>query len=399
MKWVYLNSKLERFDFSEDSSGFYYGTSLNDPIHPQEITNQKIAAFDLDSTLIKTKSGKTFAINASDWKWFSSNVPNVLQKYYSMGYRIMIITNQARIKNNQNLLETFKEKMEQIEISLANYSNMTSGMTFEVFCLNHKNVFRKPYPTLIDVLFKTVIDSKSFFCGDAANRPGDHSNSDAAFAYNSFLSFCTPEQLFLSEKENGSMLESGNRPNKKISLEYKPKSDKPELIIMVGYPGSGKSSICQKILQDSLFSLKSYDDFRKSKRIHILSLDELKTRPKLYAEMHKIIYKRETMLIDNTNLSSDDRDKLIQILKDDGCRNDYVVRAICVQRTLEESYRLNCYRFYKTYTVDNKFIPLHVYKMMGAKFSQPNTEMEDIDIVELVEPGDPIDIANIFHFE
>ena len=33
----------------------------------------KLAAFDLDWTLIKPKSGKTFAKNAADWKFLKNN--------------------------------------------------------------------------------------------------------------------------------------------------------------------------------------------------------------------------------------------------------------------------------------------------------------------------------------
>jgi len=32
------------------------------------VLSNKLACFDLDSTLIKTKSGKTFAIDENDWE-------------------------------------------------------------------------------------------------------------------------------------------------------------------------------------------------------------------------------------------------------------------------------------------------------------------------------------------
>ena len=41
----------------------------------------KIAAFDLDYTLIKPKSGKKFPIDKNDWEWMYSNVPNKLKEY------------------------------------------------------------------------------------------------------------------------------------------------------------------------------------------------------------------------------------------------------------------------------------------------------------------------------
>lgn len=41
----------------------YYGYS-------KLISSEKIASFDMDSTLIETKSGGTFAKNAQDWRYW-----------------------------------------------------------------------------------------------------------------------------------------------------------------------------------------------------------------------------------------------------------------------------------------------------------------------------------------
>jgi len=408
MKWSHLTSNLDKTDDVDDvdeKSGFYYGSNLNKFISPHQISSEKgvspskIASFDLDSTLIKTKTGYTFPKDADDWKWFSPNVPNMLKTYFSKGYRIMIITNQGRLKNNQNLLSIFRNKVDQIEQDLMNrYTD--SNINFEVICLNYKNVFRKPYPTVIDLIFPNGLTADSFYCGDAAGRPSDHSDSDATFAYNSFMRFCTPEQLFLKKYFDKSMLNISIRPLSMCTYRYShnPKN-RPELIIMVGYPGSGKSHITKKIIADSLFSLESYDEFCRSKHITVLSLDNLKTRPRLYGEMKNIIYARQSMIIDNTSLSSDDRTKLIQILEDCGCRSEYVVRVILIKRNMEDSYRLNCYRLYRNHYTDSKFIPHRVYKMMRAKLVEPNIDSEDIDIIDEVVPGDPNDIAYYFHYE
>lgn len=47
--------------------------------------NRKIAAFDLDSTLIKTKSGNTFPRSATDWQWWNTVVPGKLRELNSNG--------------------------------------------------------------------------------------------------------------------------------------------------------------------------------------------------------------------------------------------------------------------------------------------------------------------------
>jgi len=51
---------------------------------------RKIAAFDLDSTLITSKSGKKHADNATDWKWWDSSVPLRLRDLYHVDGYVLI---------------------------------------------------------------------------------------------------------------------------------------------------------------------------------------------------------------------------------------------------------------------------------------------------------------------
>ena len=60
--------------------------------------NNKIAAFDLDSTLIKTKSGRTFPTDHNDWQLWSDNISEILKKLQKNGFQIMIFSNQSRLK-------------------------------------------------------------------------------------------------------------------------------------------------------------------------------------------------------------------------------------------------------------------------------------------------------------
>ena len=53
-----------------------------------------IAAFDLDYTLIKPKSGKKFPVDKNDWEWMYPNVLEKLKEYYENKYTIVIFTNQ-----------------------------------------------------------------------------------------------------------------------------------------------------------------------------------------------------------------------------------------------------------------------------------------------------------------
>jgi DNA 3'-phosphatase len=447
MKWVYLNRNLEPGNFDLDKIGFVYGSNLNpsspsspsfpsfpsspsspsSPSFPSSPSSpsfpilsnigmcDKIAGFDLDSTLIKTKSGKTFAQNSDDWQWFNYiTVPHILNKCYLAGFRIQIITNQAGIKQDLAKLKIFTDKLSKIEVELR---KMYPDIRYEVFCLNNKDVFRKPFPTVIDSLFDSGINPSSFYCGDAAGRPLDHSASDIEFAYNTRLKFCTPEYLFNSDKESHGVLDHTkiildhpknilNRSHQSIinsnSYIYKPHDpNKSELIIMVGFPGSGKSYLANKIKCDSLFSVHdTYESFARSRPIlDIVSLDNYNgSRPRLINRIKELAISRSSMIIDNTSLSSSDREKIISVLDLKNVRQYYTVRVILVASSISASYKSNCYRFYKNYKHDSKFIPDYVYRMMRSRYDEPDSMTEDIDIIDIVNPCNPVDYAYQFFY-
>ena len=57
----------------------------------------QIAGYDMDGTLISTKSGKVFATNYDDWQILYNEVPGKLKKLHESGYKIVIFTNQAGV--------------------------------------------------------------------------------------------------------------------------------------------------------------------------------------------------------------------------------------------------------------------------------------------------------------
>ena len=78
----------------------------------------KIASFDMDSTLIETKSGATFAKDEHDWVFWHESVPAKMKELYDNEYKIVIFTNQKGIgtgktgaKEIQNKIETITAKM------------------------------------------------------------------------------------------------------------------------------------------------------------------------------------------------------------------------------------------------------------------------------------------------
>jgi len=75
--------------------------------------SNKIAGFDLDNTIISTKSGKVFPVDKDDWKIKYTNVIPNLKKLYEKNYNIIIFTNQNGIGKNISL-QDFIDKCENI---------------------------------------------------------------------------------------------------------------------------------------------------------------------------------------------------------------------------------------------------------------------------------------------
>ncbi|XP_067939275.1 bifunctional polynucleotide phosphatase/kinase-like isoform X3 [Watersipora subatra] len=217
--------------------------------------NIKIAGFDMDGTLIITASGAKWPKNRDDWKFIYPEVPEKLRRLHKEGFKLIIFTNQGGIATGTVKPVDVKHKIEAIISSV--------GVPMQAFIAGCKRgIFRKPLPGM----WKEATDSKNnsgeavsltdcIYVGDAAGRianwsPGrkkDFSISDRLFAINCGVPFSTPEAFFLGKKEGDfAMPEFSPADALKNSSLLMPSSaklcaDMQELIIMVGFPGSGKS--------------------------------------------------------------------------------------------------------------------------------------------------------------
>ena len=181
-----------------DTSSYYFNfINHNDKI--------KIAGFDLDSTLIITKSGKTFQTDFNDWKFIIDL--QLLKSYFdnlkNNNYHIIIFTNQSSISKNNNY-DLFYNKIKNILDELKDYNISV--------CISYgHDYYRKPLTGLFDYYIDNLnkylnreieIDNdKSFYCGDACgrifnNKTKDFSNSDRYFAHNINLNFISPDDYF-----------------------------------------------------------------------------------------------------------------------------------------------------------------------------------------------------------
>ncbi|ORC91074.1 putative polynucleotide kinase 3-phosphatase [Trypanosoma theileri] len=173
----------------------------------------KVAAFDLDDTLIMPRSGAVFPRDdPTDWKWLLPTVPRHLRYLHDAGFMVVILSNQSGIGGkswNEKKADAIKRKI----IGLSKVLEMPLA----AFVSTKEDEWRKPNvgmwkllqehsSTAVgkDVTLSNELPGFVFYVGDAAGRKvrtlagrkKDFSCSDRKFAFNIEIPFLTPEQLF-----------------------------------------------------------------------------------------------------------------------------------------------------------------------------------------------------------
>jgi DNA 3'-phosphatase len=168
----------------------------------------QVAAFDLDGTLIVTKSGKKFSQDATDWKFFDrlNKLKSKLETLISqpdITTKIVIFSNQNGVTKGYATIDQIHTKveniLEQLQIPCSVYLSMKDDL------------MRKPRTGAWQMFMsrqRQIDFTKSFYCGDAAGRPKsgslrvkDFASTDYKFALNIGIQFYTPEQFFLDSKQ------------------------------------------------------------------------------------------------------------------------------------------------------------------------------------------------------
>lgn len=337
------------------------------------IFKKKLACFDLDGTLIKTKSGKKFPKDENDWIFFSNNVQSKIKELHKNNYSIIIITNQAGLSVD-NKLTIWKKKITNIFHEL--------NLPIKIFSSIAHNIYRKPFPTIMNELifpYTPDIDLiNSFYCGDACGRDKDHSDCDLKFAINSKLKFILPEVLFDNSKINDippinypPFDEINNKQDKKI-VQFNSLVQNKEILLMIGYPGSGKSSFVNNILIPLNY-------FRVNR-------DTLVTQAKCLKETKKGIDKGLNIVIDNTNASKKNRADYLKLAK----MNNYEVRCICINTSYLLSFHNSNYRAIKNKQTPIPEIAFRLYRKNYCEPSLNEGIKEIINIDHIFNNPDPL---------
>lgn len=331
---------------------------------------EKVACFDLDGTLIKVKSKSKFPKDENDWEFYNDTVIKKLTEYYKKDYCLIIISNQGGIaKGRQDELQ-WKKKLEQICNKIK--------LPIKIFASKDNDIYRKPYMTLWNLIKNEikskVIDKESFYCGDACGRPGDHSDTDYKFALNSGIKFLTPETFFDGEEPSGIMVTYNvdfDKLKNTINTLTKIVFNKKEIIIMIGVPGSGKSTFVDKILIPLGY-----------KRIN---MDTLKTKIKCIKECTNQVELGNSIVIDNTNPDSVTRKNYIDIAVNKG----YNVKCIEMNCDAAVGYHNSHYRSYKSNGL-TKAIPMLVYHKYKKIYEAPDKKEKINEIINInfIPPAD-----------
>lgn len=332
---------------------------------------EKLAGFDLDDTIIKTKSGKDFAENSDDWEFFDKTIPKKLKELYKKKFMIIIFSNQKGIKLKKTDPNEWKCKIENIEKDI--------GVPIKIYASIGDDIYRKPSPKFFWILKDEVQLNKinfnnkeSFYCGDAAGRKvskniKDFSDSDYKFALNCGLHFITPEEYFKGEEK---IKYNINYPIDFNKLSYGQwtynfvpiKLPQKEMIIMVGFPGSGKSKFVEKYLLPH-------------KYIRI-NRDTLKTKAKCVKTCEEHMRNGFNIVIDNTNPDKTSRLLYIDLAK----KYKYIIRCINIDTSMKLSMHNASYRsLMSNGTIPH--IPKISYNVFNKKYQKPSKD-EGFDIIE-----------------
>ncbi len=202
--------------------------------------SNNLAMFDLDHTLIKPLSGGTFPKYPDDWTLIQK-VVYFANKYNNLGYNMVIVSNQKKF-NKEEFEKKFNDIFERI------------GFKFNVYVCIGDN-YRKPLTNIYKMILSDfnlnnilIKEFDRFYVGDAGGDINDFSDTDYKFAINIGVNF-----IYSKNIEHNCIIDL-KIPEKifdKLNIEkyvirddsYKiSKIDKQEIILLVGSPGSGKST-------------------------------------------------------------------------------------------------------------------------------------------------------------
>lgn len=318
----------------------------------------QIAGFDLDGTLIGTKSGKVFPTGPDDWRILYPEIPKKLKQLHSDGYKIVVFTNQLGIARGRLRPDDFKAKVEAVGQRL--------GVPLQVLVATGPGIYRKPVLGMWEHLCEKANEGlavdveKSFYVGDAAGRPPnwapgrkkkDFSCADRLFALNAGLRFHTPEEFFLRWGAAAFALPplDPRQLDPQAPLWDPPDAalvaPGPEVVVAVGFPGAGKTTFLQTHLVPAGYAY--------------VNRDTLGSWQRCVAACQAALAQGRSVAVDNTNPDPESRQRYIACARAAGVP----CRCLLFTASLEQAQHNNRFReMTETGHVPVTDVVLHSYK-------------------------------------
>lgn len=306
-------------------TGFVRGNILpllDDLILSSESPFSKFAIFDYDWTLVKPCDGRRFPKDVADWQYLRLSVPETVRKF-AKDHQIVIVTDQSK-----------GWKIDQIKAVLADLEIEATVI------VGVKEESQKPSTTLFTSAFPNF-KKNGFYVGDAAGRKGDWSDKDRVFAERLGVRFYTPEEMFELD-----------------TIQQGPAtvSEEKEVVIMVGYPASGKSTIAKSL-----------------ERYYRVDGDILKTAKAMIKDAEKHV-SDASIVFDSTSGTKEKRAQFIEFARS----HSLPVRIFWVQTSIEQSMERNKQRAAE----GGIKVPDVVFYVYRKKF-EPPTEEEGVTLLNI----------------
>jgi len=284
----------------------------------------KLAVFDFDWTIVKPLNGRKFPKDVNDWQYIRESVPAVVRKF-AKDHRIVILTDQSQAW-----------KIDMIK-------NVIADLAVDVTAVIGVKT-KKPSTELFLKVFPKLHPERSFYVGDAAGDKGDWSDKDRVFAESLHMKFVRPEELFPLD------------PVKAPPASAKAKKTQ-EVVIMVGYPASGKSTISK--------NLESEGYYRVEGDVH-------KSVPAMIKDAEKHLDK--SIVFDSTAGSKVKRGEFVKFAQ----KHDLPVRVFWMQTSIDVSIERNKQRA----LAGGPKIPIIGFYLYRKHFEEP-TEDEGFKVVKI----------------
>jgi bifunctional polynucleotide phosphatase/kinase len=177
---------------------------------------------------------------------------------------------------------------------------------------------------------------KSFMCGDASSRQNAHYDLDLEFAKNLKIKFILSEYFF--------PLQNTIFEVDKYTVEQK------EIIVMLGFPGSGKTAVANKFTDYINIESDTYKTTAKMLKIAKLNIDK-------------------SVIFNATNPSISKRKEYIDYAKE----HNINIRCFYVYTSMSDSLANNALR--------EKPVPKIVYNIYNSKFEMPTITKGFNDVI------------------